>query len=420
MCTKPTATSCCAPIRSRPPCSPVASRSCGPVTKRPSQQSCTNRACQEDPNRWDALKYTVASETTVQKIHDYEEGLKWTAAILGGVAIATPVVSACISNPLISYGCVSAAGAAGSQFNSIFTGGSEDADPGAFACGFTPTTKVLMAGGHTKAIGKIAPGDKVEAGSPLTGRHKGPRTVLARVVHHDDDLLDLTIRSAGRESTVHTTANHPSWDDTRRHRVPAGELKPGDQLESATDQHVTVVSAKAHPGAADMYNLSVQDLHTYYVVAGATPVLVHNTNCGPTVFRGTTKGFDGSPGTQRVGITPTSSDPGVATIFGTHSEQFGDSVVQIATPQDLAGVETYEGCIPSEAEVGVELSPSEFSSRASIEIPTSAAREILGRMGISIPSRIGIEDLSPLLASTPKLSPEQISQFVGEAGAYSG
>ncbi|MEU1034383.1 hypothetical protein ABZ402_37880 [Streptomyces mirabilis] len=28
-----------------------------------------------------------------------------------------------------------------------------------------------------------------------------------------------------------------------------------------------------------MYNLTVQQLHTYYVLAGETPVLVHN--CGP-------------------------------------------------------------------------------------------------------------------------------------------
>ncbi|WP_395292930.1 hypothetical protein ACF9IK_04475 [Kitasatospora hibisci] len=110
----------------------------------------------------------------------------------------------------------------------------------------------------------------------------------------------------------------------------------------------------------------------------------------------------------------------MATIFATHSEQFGDAIIQIATPRDLAGVATYEGCIASEAEVGVELSPGDFARRSSIQIPASAARGILSRMGISIPSRIGIDDLSPLLANTPKLTPEQVSQFISEAGAYSG
>jgi hypothetical protein len=31
-----------------------------------------------------------------------------------------------------------------------------------------------------------------------------------------------------------------------------------------------------------MYNLTVDQLHTYYVLAGATPVLVHNSNGCPT------------------------------------------------------------------------------------------------------------------------------------------
>lgn len=150
----------------------------------------------------------------------------------------------------------------------------------------------------------------------------------------------------------------------------------------------------------------------------AVPVLVHNDSC--PVFRGTTKGFDGSPGTQRVGVTPTSSDPGVATIFATHSQQFGDAVVQIATPEDIAGAETFPGYIASEAEVGVDMSPAEFASRASTEIPAGAAREILGRMGIDIPSRIGIGDLSPVLENTPKLTPSQVAQFIEEAGGYAG
>lgn len=150
--------------------------------------------------------------------------------------------------------------------------------------------------------------------------------------------------------------------------------------------------------------------------AGDTPVLVHNTNC--PVFRGTTRGYAGSPGTQRVGITPTSSDPGVATIFATHSEKFGEAVVQIARPADLEGVATYSGYIAREAEVGVELTPEEFSGRASTEIPSHAARSILGRMGISIPSHIGIADLDPLLENTPKLSPAQIGQFMEEAASH--
>jgi RHS repeat-associated protein len=135
----------------------------------------------------------------------------------------------------------------------------------------------------------------------------------------------------------------------------------------------------------------------------------------PPLFRGTTEDFDGSPGTQRSGVTPTSTDPGVATIFGTHAESYGDSVVRIALPGDVTGVPRYEGYIPAEAEVGLEMSASDFADAASVKIPTSTAREILQDMGINIPLRIGIEDLSPTLRETPKLTPDQIQRFIDEA-----
>ncbi|WP_405883058.1 polymorphic toxin-type HINT domain-containing protein [Streptomyces sp. NBC_01136] len=160
----------------------------------------------------------------------------------------------------------------------------EAVEEGVPFCSFDPQTPVLMAGWKTKPIGKIKPGDRVESADPATGKHRGPRKVTARLVHHDDDLVDVTIRSAdGHEETLHTTSRHPFWDDTLHTWIPAGKLKPGHLLNTATDHHVRIDAVIARPGAADMYNLTVQQLHTYYVLAGTTPVLVHNTGpvCGP-------------------------------------------------------------------------------------------------------------------------------------------
>ncbi|MFJ4691733.1 RHS repeat-associated core domain-containing protein [Streptomyces sp. NPDC088766] len=144
---------------------------------------------------------------------------------------------------------------------------------------FTPTTPVLLANGKSKPIGKIKPGDKVEAADPKTGKHKGLRAVSAVWINHDYDLVDLRIRQAdGTLSTIHTTAKHKIWDDTLHKWVPTGKLAAGHALNTATNQHVRVISVSARPGDRDMYNLTVNDLHTYYVLAGATPVLVHNCN----------------------------------------------------------------------------------------------------------------------------------------------
>ncbi|WP_051840975.1 polymorphic toxin-type HINT domain-containing protein [Streptomyces sp. NRRL F-5126] len=137
-----------------------------------------------------------------------------------------------------------------------------------------------MKDGKTKPIGKVKTGDKVEAANPGTGKHKRARRVTATHINHDHDLVDLTIQtSAGHTHTLHTTSKHPFWDDTLHIWVPAGHLTPGHSLETATNHHVHVTAVHSHPGTADMYNLTVNQLHTYYVLAGQTPVLVHNSNC---------------------------------------------------------------------------------------------------------------------------------------------
>ncbi|MFE7958248.1 LamG-like jellyroll fold domain-containing protein [Streptomyces sp. NPDC057413] len=146
-------------------------------------------------------------------------------------------------------------------------------------CSFSPETKVLMGDGKAKAIGKIKTGDKVKSASPETGKQQGSREVQHVWINHDRDLLDLTVRTkGGKTATLHTTSNHPFWNDTTHTWVAAGELHRGDILNTATNGHAYVVTSRITPGAADRWNLTVQQLHTYYVLAGATPVLVHNCN----------------------------------------------------------------------------------------------------------------------------------------------
>ncbi|MDR6980449.1 RHS repeat-associated protein [Streptomyces sp. 3330] len=148
------------------------------------------------------------------------------------------------------------------------------------ACSFSPDTQVLMEGDKTKPIGKIEPGDKVEAADQKSGKHVGSRKVQYVLINHDYDLLDLTIRNEdGKTATLHTTASHPFWDDSARTWVPAGKLHRGDILNTSTDHHAYVVSKNPTPGDGNRWNLTVEDLHTYYVLAGQTPVLVHNSNC---------------------------------------------------------------------------------------------------------------------------------------------
>ncbi|WP_213457195.1 polymorphic toxin-type HINT domain-containing protein [Rhizomonospora bruguierae] len=147
---------------------------------------------------------------------------------------------------------------------------------------FAPSTAVAMASGSTKAIAKVHVGDRVIAIDPQTG-NPSQQTVTAQHINHDTMLTDVTVRVNGAKEVIHTTQHHPFWDKTQRMWVDAGDLQPGDRLRSTDTITITVVSVTNYTGARTMYNLTVDNIHTYYVLAGTTPVLVHN--CGTGGFK---------------------------------------------------------------------------------------------------------------------------------------
>ncbi|MFI6850359.1 Hint domain-containing protein [Kitasatospora sp. NPDC050467] len=82
-------------------------------------------------------------------------------------------------------------------------------------CSFTPETEVLMADGSTKPISDVAIGDEVLAADQNDVTNQGPEQVAATWVHNDSNLVDISIRAeSGEQVTIHTTMNHPFWDDT--------------------------------------------------------------------------------------------------------------------------------------------------------------------------------------------------------------
>ncbi|WP_433349662.1 hypothetical protein [Micromonospora sp. CA-111912] len=97
-------------------------------------------------------------------------------------------------------------------------------------------------------------------------------------------------------SVLKTTQSRPFWDATEQHWVNAGQLKAGHRLLVHDDKRlegdgtgtgmggdglgrqVTVTAVHNFTGNQRMHDLTVADIHTYYVIAGDTPVLVHNNN----------------------------------------------------------------------------------------------------------------------------------------------
>ncbi|MFD8965390.1 polymorphic toxin-type HINT domain-containing protein [Streptomyces sp. NPDC059568] len=155
--------------------------------------------------------------------------------------------------------------------------------PGA-NCGkcFLAGTDVLMADGKTRDIEDIKPGDKVMAKDPETGE-SGPRVVTRLIVTEDDKYFNtLSIATADGVEKLTATHEHPFWSPSERRWVEARDLRPGATLLTDDDKTVIVTANRPFAKHARTYNLTVDDLHTYYVLAGQTPVLVHNSTC-PTL-----------------------------------------------------------------------------------------------------------------------------------------
>ncbi|MDT4993167.1 MAG: hypothetical protein QOH97_3059 [Actinoplanes sp.] len=141
---------------------------------------------------------------------------------------------------------------------------------------FGADTPVLLANGKTKKMKNIRAGDEVMATDPETGE-QGPRRV-AHVWVHNDDLYTLTVN--GKNLT--TTEDHPFWNATDSAWEPTQKLDVGDLLRTPTGSLARVDGFTETPHRyAAAYNLTVDDLHSYYVLAGSTPVLVHNDNGFP-------------------------------------------------------------------------------------------------------------------------------------------
>ncbi|BCL14611.1 polymorphic toxin-type HINT domain-containing protein [Micromonospora sagamiensis] len=151
-------------------------------------------------------------------------------------------------------------------------------------CGnsFVPGTLVLMADGSHKPIEEISTGDAVLATHPEAG-HTTAKTVVATIVGNGEKhLIKVTIDVNGEaapiKASVIATEGHPFWVPELREWLPAGDLQVGQLLQTAAGTHVQISAVAQWTEPQQVYNLTVDDIHTYYVLAGKMPLLVHNCN----------------------------------------------------------------------------------------------------------------------------------------------
>ncbi|WP_455771577.1 polymorphic toxin-type HINT domain-containing protein [Streptomyces misionensis] len=148
---------------------------------------------------------------------------------------------------------------------------------------FLPGTQVLMADGTTKAIEDVKTGDFIQAADPDTGKTVAKKAVATITTEDDKDFTTLVISSKSGESKITATDTHPFWVPELRKWVKAGDLKSGQYLRTSAGTHVQIAAVSHYSKRQRTYDLTIEDVHTYYVLAGATPVLVHNSGGCPTV-----------------------------------------------------------------------------------------------------------------------------------------
>lgn len=120
-------------------------------------------------------------------------------------------------------------------------------------------------------------------------------------------------------------------------------------------------------------------------------------------------------------LTPTTTDPIVATLFAAESARFGSAVVLIGD---------YDKCrkiagpgnqfVDLEREVIVRVSPLDFQTRHVQQwITLEMSRIALGSIGIEVPVLIGNKKaLRDWLTDTPRLHDEQIAEYLRSAGVF--
>lgn len=149
---------------------------------------------------------------------------------------------------------------------------------------FLPGTKVLLEDGSTKNIEDVEKGDKVVATDPDTGETESKEVIDTILTEDDKDFTELTVDVDGKQATIVTTDTHPFWSLDRKKWIEAGDIRPGTDLRTPANAAVEVDEVRHYEKRQRTYDLTVNGIHTYYVLAGRAPVLVHNNECGDVVL----------------------------------------------------------------------------------------------------------------------------------------
>ncbi|MGW4698670.1 polymorphic toxin type 27 domain-containing protein, partial [Kitasatospora cineracea] len=210
---------------------------------------------------------TAASKIVLRVLSDRVQAFRLTLA--SGIGI-DDALRALRNDPNIEPGALK-----GVEYETVVASALRGCDPPANS--FPAGTAVLMGDGTVRPIEQIHVGDSVTATDQATGT-TGPQRVEATIYTPDDrDFTKLTVQGPdGSSAPITSTAHHLYWSESSHIWRAAADLTASDTLRTPDNQIVRIVSKRNWAGLQAAYNLTVENAHTYYVLAGAIPLLVHN------------------------------------------------------------------------------------------------------------------------------------------------
>jgi len=220
-----------------------------------------------------------AGVQSVAKRIAIEGGIDFIASTVASVLQGGDIGDNLAMNLVVSFGGTAAGELVGKLFNRFGRNADEVIERGAsqtdnvarnanpHMCSFTDDTYVATEDGYVE-IGDLEVGDKVLAYNEETGE-VDEYEVTAVHVHVDEEILYLVIDG----ELIVTTPDHPFYRDSEW--IPAGDLELGDEILKADGTVGFVDSLEIALEPTEMYNLTVDDAHTFFVGDGQW--LVHNT-----------------------------------------------------------------------------------------------------------------------------------------------
>jgi hypothetical protein len=117
----------------------------------------------------------------------------------------------------------------------------------------------------------------VVAADPVTGviADKPVTDVITGTGIRDLVRISIDANGDGQSDILTGTAGHPFYV-SRKGWTDSGELRRGDVLFPGGTDSSVVMSTYRYYSHSMVYNLTVADIHTYFVMADDQPTLVHN------------------------------------------------------------------------------------------------------------------------------------------------